>query len=485
MKVVLFALNASWAHTNLAVRCLREPLERAGFAVTVAEYHLHDRTSRILERLWREDADIYGFSCYIWNLAPMLSIAEQLHALRPGCRILLGGPEVSFDTGRFDGLSFIDGIVTGEGEEALPEVCRRIAGGLPFDRVTAGGAAAGAMADEGILYRDGEDCGGGVLYYESSRGCPYSCAYCLSSATRGVRMKSAEQTLADLRRFETLRADCKIVKFVDRTFNADAGRANRIWQGLLDGQYTRRYHFEICAALLDEESFSVLSRFPPGKIQLECGLQSTNPATLEAVARHIRPQQVLQAVRRLHGLGNIHVHLDLIAGLPYESYARFAQSFDEAWGSCDRLQLGFLKLLHGTALRGKMAEYGYLCEPGPPYTVLQNRWISYPELCRLSRMAQVLERYADSGRFVRTLRWLLPRVPSPFRFWEGLTDFLETADPRPLQRLSQPDAYRYLLAYAGPLLPEGAEELRGLLRADFAEQEHKKPPRFLAGAVRQ
>ena len=480
MKVVLFALNGSWSHSNLAIRCLREPLERDGFEVALVEHHLHDRTAHILEHLWRENADIYGFSCYIWSLAPMLSLADSLHRLRPDCRILFGGPEVSYAVERFDGMPFVDGIISGEGEEALPAVCRCIRDGSPFARVTAG-CAPHAMAGEGIHYRDGGPTGG-VLYYESARGCPYACAYCLSSATQGVRMKSVEQTLADLRQFESLRADCRIIKFVDRTFNADRERANRIWAALLDEQYTKRYHFEICASLLNEDSFSILSRFPKGKIQLECGLQSTYPQTLDAVARHIRPQDVLSAVRRVHAMGNIHVHLDLIAGLPYEGYDRFAKSFDDAYGSCDLLQLGFLKLLYGTKLRENMEEYGYICESDPPYTVLQSKWITYPELQRLAHIAQTLERYDESGRFSHTLRWLMPQVASPFRFWEGLTDFLAHADPRPLQKISQPDAYRYFLAYADPLVPDPE---RGLLReclcADFREHEHKNPPRFLTG----
>ena len=236
--------------------------------------------------------------------------------------------------------------------------------GSPFD-----------FSQQGILYRDCEQTGG-ILYYESSRGCPYSCAYCLSSATHGVRMKTAEQTLADMEAFERLQAECKVIKFVDRTFNADKRRACAIWRGLLDEKFTKHYHFEVCASLLDEECFEVLSKFPKGKIQLEFGLQSTNEKTLLASSRHIQPQAVISSVRRIWEMGNIHVHLDLIAGLPFEDYNRFAQSFDDAYGCCDLLQLGFLKLLHGTELRNRAQEYGYLSLPKPPYTVLQTNWIS-------------------------------------------------------------------------------------------------------------
>ncbi len=479
MKVVLFAMNGSWSHTNLAVRCLREPLERDGFSVTVIEHTLKDRNAHVLEHLFREQADVYGFSCYIWNLPSMLSLACDLHRILPSCRIILGGPEVSFDTDRFDGAEGVDGIICGEGEDAFLEICRAIREGKSFPRIVAGGKP-NVMHDEGILYRDGEATGG-ILYYESSRGCPNRCAYCLSSATVGLRMKPAEQTLADLLAFEQLQSDCKIIKFVDRTFNADPARANRIWNALLSDRYTKHYHFEVCASLLNEESFEILAKFPKGKIQLEFGLQSTNPQTLVEIARHISPTRVIEAVKRIRQMGNIHVHLDLIAGLPYEGYERFARSFDEAYGSCDMLQLGFLKLLHGTALRDNMEQYGYICRTDPPYTVLASKWISYPEMQKLSRLAEVRERYDESGKFAHALWYLMPLVPSPFRFWEGLSEYLAAQDERPLQKISQPDAYRYFFGYASEAVPNiDRDRIKELLSLDFSTHEHKNPPTFLS-----
>lgn len=476
MKVVLFTLNASWSHTCLALRCLRGPLERDGFEISLIERTLKDRTSHVLEDLWKEKADVYSFSCYIWNIEQTLSLARALHGLLPTARIVVGGPEVSYATERFDGESSISHIVCGEGEEALPRLCRAIRNGEACDRILQGGKPS-VMQNEGILYRIGEGMGG-ILYYESSRGCPYSCGYCLSSATAGVRMKSVEQTLADLLAFEG--QDCRVIKFVDRTFNANPERANHIWEGLLDEKYTKHYHFEVCASLLNEESFEILSRFPKGKIQLEFGLQSTNPETLAEVSRHIDPVSVIQAVRRVHEMGNIHVHLDLIAGLPYESYERFAQSFDDAYGSCDLLQLGFLKLLHGTKLRERAEEYGYVSLPEAPYTVLQSKWISYEEMCSLSKVAEVLERYDESGRFAHARSYFMALTDSPFAFWRGLGEYLSHRDPRPLQKLSQPDAYRYLLDYVTETMPQiDTERLKELLRADFSANEHKNPPYFL------
>ena len=479
MKIVLFALNGSWVHTSLSIRCLRAPLENDGFDVVLVENTLRDRTGHILERLYELQADVYGLSCYIWNVEEMLMLARDLHALMPNTKIVLGGPEVSFATERFDAMPWIDAIVCGEGEEAMCALCRKFCNGESYDRINRNGKADDAMKNEGVLYRDGEGSGG-ILYYESSRGCPFRCAYCLSSATDGLRQKTVEQTLTDLLEFERIHADCKVIKFVDRTFNASIKRANAIWRALLDEKFTKHYHFEVCASLLDEESFSVLSQFPKGKIQLEFGLQSTHLETLKAVSRHIDPQKTLANVRRIHEMGNIHVHLDLIAGLPFEGYARFGQSFDDAYGCCDLLQVGFLKLLYGTALRENMQEYGYVATSKAPYTVLQSKWISYAEMQKLSHMAETLERYRESGRFVHALWCLQDKIPSQFVFWTGLTDYLRAKDSRPLQKISQPDAYRYLLEYAMETVKEIDEvNFKEMLRADFSQSEHKNPPYFL------
>lgn len=476
MKVLLFAINASFAHTNLAIRCLREPLERDGFETVLVERTAKDRHSHILESLYQERAEVYGFSCYIWNLEEMLRLAQALHLLLPDSKIVFGGPEVSYGVERFESMSFIDAIVCGEGEEAFPKLCRDVRDGIPISRVIRE-TASDTFPTSGILYRP-EEKNGGILYYESSRGCPYSCAYCLSSATHGVRSKSVEQTVSELLAFE--KTDCKIIKFVDRTFNANPKRANAIWSALAEERFTKHYHFEVCASLLNEESFEILRRFPKGKIQLEIGLQSTHIPTLEASARHISPEKVIAATRRVHDLGTVHVHLDLIAGLPYETYDRFARSFDDAYGSCDLLQLGFLKLLYGTDLRNRAEEYGYRSLPYPPYTVLQNKWISYSELQHLSRIAEVLERYLESGRFSHALWYLTPLMPSPFRFWEGLTDYLAARDSRPLQRISQPDAFRYFAEYVSTIgISPDICRFYTLLGTDFSMHEHKNPPYFL------
>ncbi len=477
MKIVLAAQNGSWGHTNLAIRCLRPRLEQTGFTVILKEYTLRDRMTHILEDLVGEQADIYGFSCYIWNIESILSLSNSLHKILPHAKIVLGGPEVSFDTARFETLDHIDAIICGEGEEAFKDLCLKIQSGKGFPRIIHANEAK-EMPRDGILYRAGEKTGD-ILYYESSRGCPYRCAYCLSSANGHLKFKTVDETLSDLLEFEKCAIDCKVIKFVDRTFNADIHRANQIWEGLLSDTFTKRYHFEICASLLNEESFAILSRFPKGKIQLEIGLQSTHLPTLAAAARHISPDAVINAVKRIFDFGNIHVHLDLIAGLPYESYERFSQSFDDAYGCCHMLQLGFLKLLHGTPMREMADEYGYKFLSAPPYTVLENPWISYAQLQKLSHIAELLERYFESGRFIHTLWYLTPVMDSPFRFWEGLWNEIHALDKRHLQQISQLDAFRYLLHYALKYYPVNEASLKEALCADFMQGENKNPPAFL------
>ncbi len=474
MRVVLFALNGSYSHTNLAVRCLRDPLEKAGFEVLIIEKNLRDRSEDILESLYETHADVFGFSCYIWNIEQMLGFAADLRGLLPNAKMIFGGPEVSFDVERFSSLAFVDCVIGGEGEEVLTELCLGLGAGKDIPKLVSGREH--DMANDGIFYRENET-DRELLYYESSRGCPYRCAYCLSSACGKLRAKDAERVLADLASFESLGMKGRTLKFVDRTFNFDITRANTIWQALLSDRYTGCYHFEICASLLNEESFAILAQFPKGKLQLEIGLQSTNAETLAAVSRHIEPRGVIAATKRIHDMGNIHVHLDLIAGLPHESYARFGRSFDEAYACADMLQLGFLKLLHGTALRENAKEYGYVSMARPPYTVLASKDINREELYRLGGIADLLERFYSSGRFEGSLGFAVAHADSPFGFYEGLLDYIAVHDGRPIRKISQPDAFGLFYGYVRGFLPgDKHAEFEELLHADYAAHERRQMP---------
>ncbi len=473
MNTLLFTLNASHAHSSLSLRCLRDALEENGFPAAMLEATLKDRRHAVLAKLVEANAALYGFSCYIWNIEAMLSLAEDLKALCPHCRIVLGGPEVSFDVERFTALPFVDHVIVGEGETAIVQLAEAVKNQKALQRVL----FCGPYADferSGIHYRAEEELPP-LVYYESTRGCPFSCAFCLSSATEGVRAKSAERTLAQLAEFEAL-SGAHTVKLVDRTFNFDRERAKTIWRGLLDKSFTKCYHFEIAAHLLDEESLEILSHFPEGKIRLEIGLQSTNRQTLAAISRHTKADEVLSMAKRLTALGNLHVHLDLIAGLPHEDYTSFARSFDAAYGCCNVLQLGFLKLLHGTALRQNAAVNGTVFEAKSPYTVLKTADLSFSELERLHAVDDLVERLHNSGRFARTLALLIPDLFSPFAFFEGFAAHLATVGTE-LQRIPQRELFLLLSQFAKQHTPEQAHwAISEALRADFAACEVRRPP---------
>ena len=476
MKFHFFALNATHSHHALACRCLSDALTEKGYEADFSEADLKTKTHTVLARLYEKAAQVYGFSCYIWNLEPTLALARDLKALRPDCRILLGGPEASFGTERITALPFVDCVICGEGEEAVVQAARLLEAGKPLPRLLTGGPYAG-FAESGIHYTDPSLFG--LLYYESCRGCPFSCAFCLSGGTdaaHAVRAKSAQKALADLLEFEHIAAPVT-VKLVDRTFNYDRERAKEIWRGLLDSAYTKCYHFEVAAHLLDEESLEILSRFPAGKVRLEIGLQSTNESTLAAVARHTDATRVLETARRLTEASNVHVHLDLIAGLPHEDYASFAASFNAAYDCCHVLQLGFLKLLHGTALRRDAERYGMVAQGAPPYTVLKTDCLSFAEVERLRRISDLTERLRDSGRFCRTLALLIPRFFAPFAFYEGFCLYLDEHADRELHKISQRDLFLYLSDFAKASTSESAHAaISEALRADFSAAEVRRPP---------
>lgn len=466
MKTVLFALNSSYIHTNLAIRCLKTALQNAGAETCIIERNLKDKRDSVLFDLYAENADLYGFSAYIWNINELYRYASALKILRPDCKIVFGGPEISFETNDFFiGHPYIDYIIRGEGEGALVDLLKHGASGRIID-----GGIYKKFTDTGISYETAP--GGSIVYYESSRGCPFSCTFCLSSVTDGVRAKSAEKTLSDLREFEKLQGSIKIVKFVDRTFNFDRERAKKIWRALTGNEFRLKYHFEICAELLDEETIGLLSEFPKDKIQLEIGVQSTNRESLKACRRNTDTSIILENTRRLFEKGNIHIHCDLIAGLPYETYSRFAVSFDEVQPVCHMLQLGFLKLLPGSQLRKDAGKYGILFNPEPPYTVLCSRDISYEELHRLGRIAEAADRYSSRG-FENTMKFIMKSIDSPFKFYEGIVSAL----PDDFSSASQNKLRVLLYDYAGKILDSVL--LSAYMRFDYLLHETGRYPSYL------
>ncbi len=465
MNITFFALNSSFTHTNIAVRYLASALENAGFSTIIKEYNLKDRKAHVLNELVNTGSEIYAFSVYIWNRNEMLSYARELKKLRPDSHIIFGGPEVSFEDEKFLTKNpFIDTLIRGEGESVIADICKK-----PKDHRIVDGMCTDSFKHCGILY-DRYPAEGDILYYESTRGCPYRCSYCLSSLSEGTRAKSAEQTLKELKAFEELKNKPRIIKFIDRTFNYDLKRAKKIWLALCSEEYTLNYHFEIAADILDEECFEILSAMPKGKIQFEAGIQSTNLDTLTAINRKTDSNKVIENLTRLKANGNIHIHADLIAGLPYEDIDSFKASFDSAIGCCHKLQLGFLKMLRGSAVRSKATEHGYIYENDPPYTVLSNNYISYNELYRLEKIALTVDRFYSSGRFENTMEYILASVKSPFGFFSELTD----VQTKELDKTSQHECRIQLIG----LIRED-DIAMGKLALDTLIYENKNPPKEL------
>jgi len=426
MKLLLCAINTQFVHTNPAVRalaaCCRDLCD-----TRVQEYTINQPNSIAFSNILQEKPDILGFSCYIWNISQVLQLSQDLKSVCPEMKIILGGPEVTFRARTLlQDCPWIDCVVCGEAEETLPELVQAYANNR---RCTC----------PGVVYPDGgdetcaavhdldrlpaptpEDLSGRIVYYESSRGCPFSCAYCLSGALGGgVRTRSLERIRQDLT--DLCQSGAKVVKFVDRTFNANPGRAVEIVSFILEHTGDMAFHFEIGADLLSEDLLSLLERAPVGKLQVEAGIQSFHPQTLESVCRKTNETLLCRNLTRLIAANSVHVHVDLIAGLPHEDFETFGHSFDRAWAlHAHCLQLGFLKRLSGASLEQYMEQWGLVFRSYPPYEVLKSGWMSAPELCRLKRIAELLERLENSGKALRASEYLAQCLGSPFAFYCAL-----------------------------------------------------------------
>ena len=419
MNVVLAAINAKYSHTSLSVRCLYRALENR-CTVQIQEYTINEQINAITGSLYRCGADVVAFSCYIWNIEMVLRICSDLKRVQPEVCILLGGYEVSYDAAAvLRDNPAVDAVLCGEGEQSICEFVEAVSG------------KRGMAAVAGLSWRDGAricqnpprqqypaldalpfvydesitELRGRIVYYETSRGCPYACGYCLSGAAGNVRFLSLERVKRELQFF--IDHEVPLVKLVDRTFNADVRRAREIFRYIIDHAGQTRFHFELAGDLLDDETLMLLENAPPGLMQFEIGIQSTCEETIAAVSRNISFASLSGKIARLLKADNIHIHVDLIAGLPWEDLARFRQSVNEVLALRPHvLQLGFLKLLKGSRLRAEADSYGYRYQQHPPYEVLGNNWLSYADLLELKDVEAVLEWYYNSGQFGRTMDYL-------------------------------------------------------------------------------
>jgi len=517
MKFLLVAINAKYIHSNPAIYSLRayagENLQKH---VELAEYTINQYVPEILADIYQRKPEAIGFSCYIWNWRLVQELLQELPKLLPGVPIWLGGPEVSFACEKIlQQYPDVTGVMVGEGEATFKELleytvqawnmatsrekaCEESFYGenpkkricitadyrhIPGLYLPTGYTPVRALTDMSsipFLYNDLQPFENKIIYYESSRGCPFRCSYCLSSIDKAVRLRDTSVVKKELQFF--LENRVKQVKFVDRTFNCNHEHTMEIWQYILENDNgVTNFHFEVSADILREDEITLLNRMRPGLVQLEIGVQSVNPQTLQAIKRVMDVEKLEETVAAIQKGKNVHIHLDLIAGLPYEDYESFGRSFNRVYAmKPEQLQLGFLKVLKGSEMWERAEEYGICYQENPPYEVLYTKWLSYEDVLHLKRVEEMVELYYNSNQFTYTLQVLEKVFESPFIMYEALARFYEE---KGYFTSSPARAYRYQVLLEFALLYDSgrADLYRELLTYDMYLRENlKSRPDFAA-----
>lgn len=438
MKILLVACNAKYIHSNLAVYDLQAYASDYADHIVLKEYTINQQKDDIMRDIYLEHPDVVCVSCYIWNLSFVKELMADLIKILPGADFWAGGPEVSYDAEKFlTENSEFKGVMVGEGEETFKELAGYYVEKNPQnlkdmtgicyrdgDQIIHNGwRQIMDLSSIPFIYKDLSEFKNRIIYYESSRGCPFSCSYCLSSIDKKLRFRDTETVKKELQFF----IDNKVpqVKFVDRTFNCKHDHAMAIWKYINEHDNgVTNFHFEISADLLREEELQEMSTMRPGLIQLEIGVQSTNPDTIKAIHRTMDFEKLKGIVDRIHSFGNIHQHLDLIAGLPYEDYDSFRHSFNDVYAlKPQQLQLGFLKVLKGSHMMEMCREYGIVYKTQEPYEVLSTKWLDYDHVLKLKTVENMVEVYYNSGQFQNTLEYLEKFFPDAFLIYERLGSF--------------------------------------------------------------
>ena len=507
MNILLTAINAKYIHSNPAVYSLRAYACRYGGSryeeeIRIAEYTINQPVDEILMDIYERCPDILCISCYLWNISYVEQLIREIPKVLPETKIWLGGPEVSYNAREMlDGYPGLAGVMCGEGEQTFLELMQyyhgegaaalRDVAGIAYRARTGNGNAAGDVCETPVrpaldlstipfIYEHLEDFDNRIVYYESSRGCPFSCSYCLSSIDKCLRFRDPDLVRRELQFF--IDHEVPQVKFVDRTFNCRHDHAMAVWSYIKEhDRGITNFHFEVAADLLNDEEIALIRSMRPGLIQLEIGVQSTNPDTVREIRRRMDLVKVEGNVAAVREARNVHQHLDLIAGLPYEDYDSFARSFDRVYAmKPDQLQLGFLKVLKGSLMHEKTEEYGLVYQDRPPYEVLSTKWLSYSDVIRLKKIEEMVEVYYNSGQFRNTMEQLEQAYASSFEMYGALADYYEKNG---LSRISHSRIARYEILYHFMEETEGTEriaEYREWLTLDLYLRDNvKNRPAFL------
>ena len=481
MRILLTTLNSQYVHSNAALKYLYTVTADISDDIDIREFTINNEASYIYGEILREDYDIVCFSCYVWNIEQIKTIAADLKKANPDIQICLGGPEVSFASHVIAVENpWVDFIFSGEAEYAFYRFCQVLhEEGRPFHTVPGL-----VYRREGKIYVNQQiepmdfnyipflysilECEEDkVVYYESARGCPFRCSYCLSAVDKSLRPLSVDRVKGDLGYF--LYKKVMQVKFIDRTFNYSEERAYEIFKYLIENDNgITNFHFEICGDLLTKSLLELLSTARKGLFQFEIGIQSTNPKTLLAVNRKENVYPILDNVEKLMELGNIHIHVDLIAGLPYETYKLFSRSFNKVYSlKADTFQLGFLKVLKGAPIAEMKEEFGIKARDKAPYEIISNNWISAEEMVHLKMIEKMLDIYYNRHGFENTLSYLIGALEkTPFKFYEMLADFYYESGYQHKNRKKE-EQYKILYKFALKKIPECEEEIKSNLEKDL------------------
>jgi len=494
MKVLITAIDSKFIHSNLAVRYLKNFTKDLDYEAKIKELTINDREERILEEIIKEKPDIVAFSTYIWNVELISRISNLIKKVDPKIEILYGGPEVSFDARTFLQNNVGEYVIEGEGEKTyrdfilykLGEIKLEEVRGLHYkiNDVVYSNEKRPLMSMEEIVfpYEEDEDLSNKIVYYESSRGCPFNCKYCLSSTSHGVRFLEINRVLNELKYF--INKKVRLVKFVDRTFNCNTKFAMAIWDFLIKQDTNTQFHFEISADILKDEEIKLLANAPKGRFRFEVGVQTTNDNVLRNINRFVNFSDIKEKVLELESLKNIDQHLDLIAGLPGEDYDSFKKSFNDVYEiHPEEIQLGFLKLLKGSSMREDADKYGMEYSPYPPYEILKTDKLSYEELLKLKKVEEMVDKYYNSLKFNYIIKYFEGKFDSPFDFYYSLGVFFE--DKGYFNRnIGNIEYYKVFLDFNETVLKDNNKYLNEILKFNYLIYNKKRGlPDFLRSSM--